>query len=122
LRLLLDAHVSGHTIGRRLREAGHDVLALDEHRELERLDDQSVLALAALEERILVTFDVRDFSGILQQWAVDGCSHVGCILVVGVAQNEFGVILRFLTDAFAARAEPAEWRDLSIFLGRGSDR
>ena len=121
MRLLLDAHVSGHTIGRRLREAGHDVLALDEHRELERLDDQLVLTLAALEERILVTFDVRDFSGILQQWAVDGRSHAGCILVVGVAHNEFGVILRLLTDAFAARAEQVEWRDLSIFLGRGSD-
>ena len=122
MRLLLDAHVSGHTIGRRLREAGHDVLALDEHRELERLDDQLVLALAALGERILVTFDVRDFSGILQQWAVDGRSHAGCILVVGVAQNEFGVILRFLAEAFAARPDQSVWRDLSIFVARGSDR
>jgi predicted nuclease of predicted toxin-antitoxin system len=121
LRLLLDAHVSGHTIGRRLRDAGHDVFALDEHRELERLDDQLVLELAAQEERILVTFDVRDFSGILQDWAIGGRSHAGCILVVGVAQNEFGVILRLLTDAFTAKAEQVEWRDLSIFLGRGSD-
>jgi nucleoside-diphosphate-sugar epimerase len=47
LRLLLDAHVSGRAIGRELRDMGHDVLALDEHRELEGLDDPVVLDLAA---------------------------------------------------------------------------
>jgi nucleoside-diphosphate-sugar epimerase len=121
LRLLLDAHISGRVIGRRLREAGHDVLALDEHRALESLDDPLVLELAAQEERILVTFNARDFAEILQRWAVDGRSHAGCIIVVGVAQDEFGLMLR-LADAFAARPDQSIWRDLPIFIARGSDR
>jgi predicted nuclease of predicted toxin-antitoxin system len=122
LRLLLDAHISGRVIGRRLREAGHDVLALDEHRALERLDDPLVLDLAAQEERILVTFNARDFADILQRWAVDERSHAGCIMVVGVAQDEFGMILGLLADAFAARPDQSAWRDLSIFVARGSER
>jgi predicted nuclease of predicted toxin-antitoxin system len=122
LRLLLDAHISGRVIGRRLRETGHDVLALDEHRALEGLDDPLVLELAAQEDRILVTFNARDFAEILQRWAVDGRSHAGCIMVVGVVQNEFGLILRLLADAFAARSDQSVWRDLSIFLARGPDR
>jgi hypothetical protein len=109
-------------IGRRLRETGHDVLALDEHRALEGLDDPLVLELAAQEDRILVTFNARDFAEILQRWAVDGRSHAGCIMVVGVVQDEFGLILRLLADAFAARSDQSVWRDLSIFLAHGPDR
>jgi uncharacterized protein DUF5615 len=120
LRLLLDAHVSGHAIGRGLRDAGHDVLALDEHRELEGLDDPAVLELAALEERILVTFNVRDFPDILQWWAGERRSHAGCVIAVGIAQNEFGLILRLLTREFMARPDQAAWEDLPVFLTRSS--
>jgi hypothetical protein len=81
-----------------------------------------VLELAAQEERILVTFNARDFAEILQRWAVDGRSHAGCIMVVGVAQDEFGLMLRLLADAFAARPDQSIWRALSIFVARGSDR
>jgi hypothetical protein len=120
LRLLLDAHVSGHAIGRGLRNAGHDVLALDEHRELEGMDDPAVLELAALEERILVTFNVRDFPDILQRWAGERRSHAGCVIVVGIAQNEFGLILRLLTRELMARPDQAAWEDLPVFLTRSS--
>ena len=120
MRLLLDAHVSGHAIGRGLREFGHDVLALDEHRELEGLDDPAVLELAALEERILVTFNVRDFPDILQQWAGEQRSHSGCAIVVGIPQNEFGLILRLLTHALRARPDQAAWENLPVFLTRRS--
>lgn len=120
MRLLLDAHVSGHAIGRGLGELGHDVLALDEHRELEGLDDPAVLELAALEERILVTFNVRDFPDILQEWAGERRSHAGCAIVVGIAQNEFGLILRLLTRELMARPEQAAWENLPVFLTRSS--
>jgi hypothetical protein len=120
LRLLLDAHVSGRAIGRGLRESGHDVLALDEHRELEGLDDPAVLELAALEERILVTFNVRDFPDILQQWAGERRSHAGCVIVVGIAQNELGLILRLLTRELTARPDQAAWENQPVFLARSS--
>jgi NAD(P)-dependent dehydrogenase (short-subunit alcohol dehydrogenase family) len=118
LRLQLDTHLSGRAIGRALRKAGHKVLALDEHRELEGLDDWTLLELAAEEERILVTSNIQDFPDLLQQWAEEGRSHAGCILLVGLAQNEFGLILRRLTAAMAARPLVSQWQDLTLFLGR----
>jgi CheY-like chemotaxis protein len=45
------------------------VLALDEHPDLRALSDQEVLALAASEGRILVTFNVKDFPELLRDWA-----------------------------------------------------
>ena len=120
MRLLLDAHVSGRVIGRELRKAGHDVLALDEHRELEGLDDPVVLDLAAQEGRILATFNVRDFPDILRQWAGEGRSHAGCIMVVAVAQDQFGVVLRLLTKELAARPDRSGWQNLALFLTRSS--
>ena len=97
---------------------GHDVVALDEHRELEGLDDPVVLDLAAQEERILVTFNVRDFPDILRAWAGEVRSHAGCIIVVGMAQNEFGPVLRLLANEFVARPDQSEWQDLAVFLSR----
>ena len=116
--MLLDAHVSGRAIGRALREAGHDVLALDEHRELEGLDDDVVLDLAGQEERVLLTFNVRDFPDILRQRAEESRSHAGCIIVVGIGQNEFGVVLRLLTKELGARPDQSDWQDLALFLAR----
>ena len=66
MRLLLDAHVSGPSVGRKLEAAGHDVQALDREPDLEGLDDDDVLALATEERRILVTHNVSDFPRILQ--------------------------------------------------------
>jgi nucleoside-diphosphate-sugar epimerase len=120
LRLLLDAHVSGRVIGRELREAGHDVLALDEHRELEGLDDPVVLDHAAQEGRVLVTFNIRDFPDILREWAGEGRSHAGCIMAVGVAQDEFGAVLRLLTKELAARPDQSGWQSQALFLARSS--
>jgi hypothetical protein len=85
LRFLLDAHVSGRSIGRRLQEDGHDVRALDQELVLEGLGDDRVLALAAEEQRILVTNDIGDFPRMLRQWAEAQRSHAGVILVYGSA-------------------------------------
>jgi hypothetical protein len=72
VRLLLDAHVSGPTMGRRLTASGHDVRALDQEPALERLDDDDVRALAAGERRILVTHNVADFPRIVRDSAASG--------------------------------------------------
>jgi predicted nuclease of predicted toxin-antitoxin system len=120
LRLLLDAHLSGRVIGKALRNAGHDILTIDEHRGLDALEDALVLQLAAQEQRILVTSNVRDFPDLLQQWAGERRSHAGCIILVGCAQNEFGVILRLLTKIIAAKPDQSEWQDLAMFLGPSS--
>lgn len=121
-KLLLDAHISGTKIGAVLRDDGYDVFALDEHRVLDGLDDEKVLELAARDGRIVVTFNVRDFVPLLQEWASGGRSHNGCILLEGIRQNEFGVIVRSLRQwlalALADRPKREDWLDVTVILGR----
>lgn len=101
-----------------LRGDGYDVCALDEHRVLDGLDDNKVLEVAAREGRIVVTFNVRDFVPLLQDWASSGTSHNGCILLKGIRQNEFGVIICGLRRWLADRPKREDWLDVTIILGR----
>jgi predicted nuclease of predicted toxin-antitoxin system len=118
VRLLLDAHVSGPRVGRRLQEAGHDVRALDQEPALEGLDDEEVLALARDEKRILVTHNIRDFPAILREWAAMGRSHAGTILVYGIDHREFNLIARGIERCFELHPEPAIWTDLAVVANR----
>jgi predicted nuclease of predicted toxin-antitoxin system len=118
LRLLLDAHLSGPRIGERLREMGHEVRAADEERELDGWADEALLALAADEERVLVTFDVKDFPDIARRWAEAGRPHTGLAIVVGIDHGEFGEILRALGSLFEERPDQAAWSDYTCFVSR----
>ncbi len=94
MRILLDAHISGRTVGKALTERGHDVRSIDSEPELEGLSDPEVLELATAEGRILVTANVRDFEPLLREWAGEGRSHAGVILVPPSIRNEaFGVLI-----------------------------
>jgi hypothetical protein len=118
VRLFLDAHISGPRIARALRDAGHDVRAADEERELDGLTDEELLSIAAAEGRIFVTFDVKDFPVIARRWAEAGRAHAGCAIVVGIDHGEFGAILDTIAAALTARPDGAEWTDLTLFLAR----
>jgi predicted nuclease of predicted toxin-antitoxin system len=118
VRLLLDAHVSGRRIGAALRASGHDVRAVDEERELDGCRDEELLALAAAEQRILVTLDAADFPPISREWLETGKPHHGCAVLVGVAHHEFGAIPGALEAAFEARPSPEDWRDYLAFVSR----
>jgi Domain of unknown function (DUF5615) len=118
LRLFLDAHISGPRIASALREAGHDVRAADEERELDGWGDEELLALAAEEERVMVSFDVKDFPEIARRWAEAGRAHAGLAIVVGIDHGEFGEILRALEGPFEERAEPGRWRKCTLFVPR----
>lgn len=118
MRILLDAHVSGRHIGRPLRKAGHDALALDGDAVLSRLADGDVFALAAREERIVVTYNVSDFAGLPRQWAEARRSHAGLILVPD-AHIGAGAILRRLEQLFAAHPDQDDWIDRVAFVSRG---
>jgi Domain of unknown function (DUF5615) len=118
VRLLLDAHVSGPRVGRRLEEAGHEVSALDRQPALEGLDDEQVLAFAAEDERILVTHNIRDFPSILREWAEAQRSHAGAILVYGIDHGEFELITRGIERWLEVYADPDNWLDLAVVLDR----
>jgi predicted nuclease of predicted toxin-antitoxin system len=118
VRLLLDAHVSGPKVGRRLQAAGHDVRALDQEPELEALADEQVLALATAESRILVTHNVHDFPAILRQWGQAGQSHAGVILVYGISPNEFDLLRRGIEAWLQRRPSQSDWRDYPAIFDR----
>ena len=118
MRLLLDAHVSGGRVGGVLRKHGHDVRALDEERQLEGLSDDEVLALAAAEQRILVTHNVADFPAILRAWAEASRSHGGVILVYGIDHNEFDLVLRGIQRLLELRPGQEAWLDYPAILNR----
>ena len=118
MRLFLDAHISGPRIAGALREAGHDVRAADEQRDLDGLEDEQLLELAVAETRVMITFDVRDFTVTARRWAEGGRAHAGLGIVVGIDHGEFGVILELLTRALSVRSEPSDWENLTLFIAR----
>jgi hypothetical protein len=118
VRLLLDAHISAQSVAVPLRDRGHDVRAADEERGLDGSPDEELLALATEEERVLVTFDVKDFSVIVREWAEAGRAHAGCAIVVGIDHGEFGAIPETIAAALATRPDAASWTDLTLFLAR----
>jgi len=118
MRLLLDAHVSGPSVGGPLGDRGHDVRALDQEPELEGLDDEDVLALGAEDGRILVTHNVADFPEILREWAAGGRSHAGVMLVYGVGHSEFGLIVRGIERWLELRARQGDWLDFAGIVSR----
>ena len=120
MRFLLDAHVSGPRIGRRLEEHGHEVRALDQEQALEGLDDEEVLALASEEKRILVTHNIRDFPNILREWGAAQRSHTGAILVYGVDHREFNLVIRGIRRCLESYPEPTDWIDLAVVVNRDS--
>lgn len=114
MRLLLDVNLSPKRIGGPLTKRGHDVLSLASDVTLGALDDPQVLELAAEQARILVTRNSRDFAPLLREWAEANRHHAGCILLWTLAHNEFGAIVRSITQLLEDRPETEEWRDLSV--------
>lgn len=118
MRLFLDAHISGRVIATALRERGHDVRSADEERELDGWEDDRLLELATSEERVMVTFNIRDFPRIVGVWAEAGRHHAGCLLIVGVDHGEFGEILRLIDTALAKRPDRPEWKNHTAWVSR----
>ncbi len=118
MRILLDAHISGRTVGKALIEGGHDVRALDSEPELEGLSDPEVLELATAEGRVLVTANISDFEPILREWAGESRSHAGVILVPSSVRNEaFGVLISGVEETLADTSQE-EWVDRVEWIRR----
>jgi nucleoside-diphosphate-sugar epimerase len=117
VRLLLDAHISGRRVATKLRARGHDVYAADEQRELDGASDEGVLALAASQQRIMVTFDIADFPRIVREWDSENRHHAGVIVFAGdIDHSHVGSILRLLEAAFVLYPDQRAWSDLAFIL------
>src|SRR5919201_1807701 len=82
MRLWLDEMISAN-VARQLRQRGHDVQAVQEaeHRWAWALDDVDQLAAAVQQGRALITYNIRDFVPIAQQWAEAQRLHLGILLI-----------------------------------------
>jgi predicted nuclease of predicted toxin-antitoxin system len=116
MRVLLDAHLSARSIGGALRQAGHDVVALDGDFSLKQLPDADVLDLAIEQGRIVVTANIRDFARLARSRMEAGQTHPGIVLI-HVGSLAFGVVLRGLAGLFADRPDVSDWVDCVEFLG-----
>jgi hypothetical protein len=102
----------------KLRERGHDVLALDERRDLEGIDDADVLALAAEEQRIVVTFNIRDFAPSCGNRPRNGDRTQAAFWSLASRSNQFGLILDRVSDVLAAWPHQEEWADRAVVVSR----
>lgn len=68
MRLFLDAHVSARRIAGALRAQGHDVRSGRRGAPLDGSQDERLLQLATAEERIMITFNVKDFARLVSEW------------------------------------------------------
>jgi len=116
MRVLLDAQLSPKHIGAPLKRRGHDVLSLAADATLGALDDPDVLALAAEEQRILVTRNARNFAPLLREWAELDRHHAGCILIWSLDTNEFARIVVALGALLRSRFDAEQGRDLTLAL------
>ena len=118
MKILLDAHISGRTVGKALTERGHNVRSIDSEPDFEGLSDPYVLELATAEGRILVTANVRDFEPLLREWAGESRSHSGVRKIHSTLHKALsgavsdGLIPRNAADVKAPRPTPKEMHPL----------
>ena len=116
MRLLLDANLSPRGIATPLQAAGHDVLALAADASFEGLDDPLVLELAAVEQRVLITRNSRDFAPIAREWAEALRHHAGLILIWTLDHSQFVAIVTGVERYLGHWPEQEQWRDLVVAL------
>lgn len=68
-------------IAERLREYGHDTVAVGERPELKGLSDPDLFARAQREERAVVTYNRNDFLALDRQYRGEARIHHGIVII-----------------------------------------
>ncbi len=91
LRLYFDRHIMTR-LADDLRNRGHDVLRTEEAG-LDTATDEQQLAFAAGEGRAILTFNIRDFAPLHNEWMAAGRSHAGIIVSRQLGSRQYGLLL-----------------------------
>lgn len=81
MRLLLD-EMHAPAVAVALRRHGYDVVAVKERAELEGLPDPQLLRAAKLDERAVVTENVKDFAALHKASLSTGQPHAGLVFTL----------------------------------------
>jgi predicted nuclease of predicted toxin-antitoxin system len=120
VRFLLDEHISP-AVADALSKAGVDAVALtrwqDGHYREEA--DDVLLAAAADEGRVLVTYDQRTIPPLLRLWAELARPHGGVVFIDHrtIAPNDIGGLVRALVE-LDRRLGRLDWTSRTVFLER----
>ncbi|MGB7589100.1 MAG: DUF5615 family PIN-like protein [Solirubrobacterales bacterium] len=80
MKLLLDEQISGK-VAERLRERGHDALAITADPALRGLSDPDLFETAQQQKRALVTYNRTDFEAIVREYAAANREHHGLVII-----------------------------------------
>ncbi len=80
MKLLLDEQISGR-VAERLRDLGHDVIAVTDEPSLRGLSDPDVFEIAQAQGRVVATYNREDFEAIVREYAEAGREHHGLVIV-----------------------------------------
>lgn len=125
MRLVLDEMISLR-VASRLRDLGHDVVAIKRDRpDLEQRGDAELVRDVAAERRAIVTANVRDFRIVHEQMLAQGEEHFGVVFTFDdtLPRNKASISLWVRTlDRFLRAHAPADaLQNRTHILGLGSD-
>jgi len=92
LRLYFDRHIMARlTVD--LGGRGYDCRTTEETG-MDRASDEDQLAFATNENRAILTFNIRDFAVLHDQWHQAGRSHAGIIVSRQMGRRHYGLLLQ----------------------------
>jgi predicted nuclease of predicted toxin-antitoxin system len=94
VRLYFDRHIMTR-LAVDLRGRGYDVLTTEEAGK-DTASDAEQLAFATAENRALLTFNIRDFAPLHEQWQAAGQRHAGIIVSQQLGSRQYRLLLQRL--------------------------
>lgn len=94
VRLYFDRHIMKR-LAAGLRGRGYNVLTTEEAGNDTASDDEQ-LAFATAESRAILTFNIRDFAPLHEQWQAAGQSHAGIIVSQQLGSRQYALLLERL--------------------------
>jgi predicted nuclease of predicted toxin-antitoxin system len=91
IRLYLDRHIKTQ-LAIDLRARGFDVLTTQEAA-MDRASDEDQLQFATSQNRAVLTFNIRDFAPLHEQWTAASRPHAGVIVSQQLGSREYGLLL-----------------------------
>lgn len=92
VRLYFDRHIMTR-LAVDLRGRGYDVLTTEEAGK-DTAADKEQLDFATAEKRAILTFNIRDFAPLHEEWQAAGLPHAGIIVSQQLGSRHYGLLLQ----------------------------